>query len=376
MKDSKSLLRQKKLEKYNLIALPTIDLTPEEADKFIDCIYDQSIMKNYARLEKMSKPTKYIRHIGFGEGKFLYPGNYFDESKYKKQWTHNRITLTAQKIRGCVAVFDDDIEENIEGPAYKAHLMQIITKQIANELEFAYWMADTANYQGTAGAGGTAWCPDDIESLWDGWRYQITHSQVGQAYHNNVCGAAHIKQACYTGSGADWTIAGDIAEQNPAAPYNWEFKYAQMIKNMPAKYKSAFGLENMVFLNSDLVTQDYITALSARATALGDAIFTGKVPPAYGRVPIVDVPLMPTNLGADGLGAVLESYGILGTGAYTDVLLTFKNNLIIGIQKDIKMEPQRSAADECVYYFYTLKVALSIENVHAIVLTTCLTHKC
>lgn len=65
MKDSKSLLRQKKLEKYNLIALPTIDLTPEEADKFIDCIYDQSIMKNYARLEKMSKPTKYIRHVNF-----------------------------------------------------------------------------------------------------------------------------------------------------------------------------------------------------------------------------------------------------------------------------------------------------------------------
>lgn len=368
MKDSKKMLQLKKqtITGYNLISLPTIQLTPEEATKFIDCIYDESVMKNYARLEKMDSPMKYIRHIGFGDGKFLYPGNHFDEAKYKKQWTHNRITLEAKKIRGCVAVYDDDLEEGIEGTAYKAHLMQIITKQIANELEFAYYMADTAGYN--------PWCPDDIESLWDGWRYQITHSQNGQAYFNNVCGGAHVKQACDSASGAEWTFPGDIAEQNPVAPFNWEFKYHQMIKNMPAKYKAAFGLQNLVFLNSDLVTQDYINALSARATALGDAVFTGAVAPQYGRVPIVDVPLMPTNLGPDAL--VPDSYGILGGGAYTDVMLTFKNNLIIGIQKDIKMEPQRSASDECTYYFYTLKVALGIENVNAIVLTVCLTHQC
>jgi hypothetical protein len=176
-----------------------------------------------------------------------------------------------------------------------------------------------------------------------------------------VCGAANIKEACDTSSGAEWDLPGMIAEQNTSQPYNWEFKYEQMIKNMPAAYKAAFGLQNMTFLNSDLVTMDYISALSARATALGDAVFTGKVTPQYGRVPIVDVPLMPTTLGADGLTP--DSYGILQGGSYTDVLLTFKNNLIIGIQKEIKMEPQRSAADECVYYFYTMKVALAIENV-------------
>ena len=368
MKDSKTLLKLKKqtITGYNLIALPTIQLTPEEADHFIDCIWDESVMKNYARLEKMSKPTKYIRHLGFGSGKFLYPGDNFDESKYKKEWTHNRITLTAQKIRGCVAVFDDDIEENIEGAKWKAHLMQIIAKQVANELEYAYYMGDTHAYN--------SWTDDDIEHLWDGWRYIVNNSQSGEAYYNDVCGAAHIKDACDEESGAEWELAGGIAEQDPAAPYNWEFKYAQMIKNMPAKYKAAIGLQNFVFLNSDLVTQDYITALSSRATALGDAVFTGKVAPQYGRVPIVDVPLMPTNLGADG-GAV-DDYGIIGGGAYTDVIFTYKGNFIIGIQKEMKMEPQRSAADECTYYFYTMKVALALENVNAVVFTKCLTHKC
>ena len=372
MKDSKSLLRKKKIEKFNLIALPTVNLLGEEADHFLDCIVDQSVMKHYARIVKMTKPTKYLRHIGFGSGKFLYPGGEFDEAKYKKQWSHNRITLEAKKIRGCVAVFDDDLEEGIEGAAFKTHLVNIIAKQIANELEFAFWMGDTVGYQGNG--GGTAWCPTDIESLWDGWRYQITNGELStQAYYNAVCGGSHIKHACETGSGAEWTLPGDIAEQNPAAPYNWEFKYAQMLKNMPAKYKMQ-GLANFVFLNSDLVTQDYITALSARATALGDAVFTGQITPQYGRVPIVDVPLMPHDLGTDTLAR--DYYGIIGQGVYTDVLLIPKNNLIVGMQKDIKIEAQRSASDECWYYFYTMKVALAIENVNATVLTICLTHKC
>ena len=372
MKDSKSILRKKKVEKFNLIALPTVDLMGEEADHFIDCIVDQSVMKNYARIVKMPKPTKEIRHIGFGAGKFLYPGGEFDEAKYKKQWTHNRITLTAKKIRGCIAVFDDDIEEGIEGTKWKAHLVNIITKQIANELEFAFWMGDTAGYQGNN--GGTAWCPTDIEGLWDGWRYQITHGELAtQAYYNKVCGGSHIKRACDTSSGAPWTLPGDIAEQDPNQPYNWEFKYARMLKNMPAKYKMQ-GLGNFVFLNSDLVTQDYITALSARATALGDAVFTGQITPQYGRVPIVDVPLMPHDLGNDALA--VDYHGIIGIGDYTDVLLIPKGNLSVGMQKEIKMEPHRSAADEATYYFYTMKVALAIENVHACVLTVCLTHKC
>lgn len=134
------------------------------------------------------------------------------------------------------------------------------------------------------------------------------------------------------------------------------------------------GLANFVFLNSDLVTQDYIGALSARATALGDAVFTGKVTPQYGRVPIVDVPLMPTNLGSDALAP--DYWGIIGIASYTDVLLIPKNNLIVGMQKDIKIEPQRSASDECTYYYYTMKVALAIENINACVLTICLTHRC
>jgi len=84
MQTTKNLLERVKVDKYNLVSMPQISLAPEEADLFIDYIIDQSVMKNFARTVKMEKPTKYIRAMGFGEGKMLYPGHSFDESKYKK----------------------------------------------------------------------------------------------------------------------------------------------------------------------------------------------------------------------------------------------------------------------------------------------------
>jgi hypothetical protein len=145
-----------------------------------------------------------------------------------------------------------------------------------------------------------------------------------------------------------------------------------MLKAMPSMYKANNGLSKMAFLNSDLVTQDYIAALSSRSTGLGDAVFTGKVAPQYGVVPIIDVPLMPTTLGDPNTG----QDGVVGAGNYTDVLLTPKNNLIVGIQRDIKVETQREAADQATYLFYTMRVCVAVENINAVVLLRCLDHNC
>jgi hypothetical protein len=371
MNTTKNLLEKFKIRKgFNLISLPSITLNEEEADRFIDYMVDESVMKQYARIERMNKPQKNIRALGFGSGRFLYPADEFDETKYKKQWVHNKIQLSTKKARGTIVIFDDDIED-LSGFTTEAgftdQIMRIVAKKISNELEEAFWIGETA--------GLNSFAADDLRGMWNGWRYRIVNSGLGQAYYNTVTGSAHILNACEGGtSGSDFTLAGKIAEQATAAPYNWEFKYHHMIKTMPAKYKANNGLVNMAFLNSDLVTQDYIAALSARSTGLGDAVFTGEAKPAYGRVPILDVPLMPTTLGDPT--ATPSTDGIIGAGDYTDVLMTPKNNLIIGIQRDIKIESKREPADEATYVFYSLRMDVAIENVDAIVLLRCLEHAC
>jgi hypothetical protein len=370
MNSSRKLLEQLKIEKsHNLISLPQVELTFEEADRFIDYMVDESAMKKFARIERMRGPEKPIRALGFGSGHFLYPAGNFNESKYTKQFVDEKIMLMTKECRGAIPIFDKDLEDippTMSSDEYNNQLIKIIALKIQNELEEAGWISETAGLNGFA--------DDDIRGLWDGWRYRITHSEVGQPYYNKVTGSAHILNACEGGeAGSPFEYDGKIAEAD--ADYkHWEFKYGKMLKAMPSKYKMANGLEKMAFLNSDLVTQDYFDALSARPTPIGDGILTGNLPMGYGKVKIIDVPLMPVNLGDPT--AVPSTDGIIGEGEYTDVLLTPKDNLIVGIQRDIKMESERKAADQATYIFYSLRIDFAIENVDAVVLLRCLEHAC
>lgn len=349
MKSNRKLLtKAEQIEK--MIALPTITLEAEEADRFITYLVDESVLKNNARIVRMNKETKNIRALGFGSGRFLHPGATFTSSNYKKEYAHNKIQLVSKKVRGCAVVFDDDLEDNIEGSQFKTKLLQLVAKKIANELDEAAWISDTHNLGGFAST--------DIRSLWDGWRYRITHSGSGETYENTVSGNAHILDAL-----SDFSLTGGIAVQDTSAPYNWEFKYSKMMKTMPSKYKK-IGMANMRYWHSDQVTTDYIDALSARSTVLGDQAIMGKSPIQYGKTPIVDCPLMPTTLDVNG---------VLDGGSYTDVLLTPAYNLVLGIQREITIESQREAADEATYWFFSMRVDTAIENVDACVLTKDLT---
>jgi hypothetical protein len=347
LKNRKLLSKAEQIEK--MIAMPTIVLTAEEADRFIDYMVDQSILKKNARVVRMAKPTKNIRAMGFGDTRFLKPSATFSSSDYKKEWTQGKIELVSKKLRGAVAIFDDDLEDNIEQAAFKTHIMQLVALKIANELEEIAWISDTHSLGGFAAS--------DARSLFDGWRYIITHSQAAETYYNDVTGAANILTA---GAGGSFVLTGTkIAEQNASAPFNWEFKYSKMLKTMPSVYK-AQGLGKLRFWHSDLVTQDYVDALAARSTILGDNAILGQNPLQYGKVPLVDCPLMPVTLNAAGK---------LGAGSFTDTLLTPAENLIVGIQRDITIESQREAADEATYWFYSLRVDFKVENVNAVVLT-------
>ena len=418
MKTNKQMLSKKEqIEK--MVSLSTIVLEAEEADRFIDYVIDESVMKNNARVVKMTKETKNIRALGLGDDRFLKPGATFSSSDYLKSLTTQKIALVSKKMRGCVAIFDDDLEDNIERDAFADHVMRMVAAKIANELDEIFWIGDTASIGGFSNT--------DSRSLFDGWRYRIKYSQVSTGYlsghYNTVSGRATLMTAkavtawasspgattaasqgdlthpdtpngfiyictvAGTTAGSaptfptvlgatvvdgtvtwrchayDTALAGKIAEQNSSQPYNWEFKYGNMMKKLPSKYKKA-GLANLRFFQSDQLVQDYIDALSARATILGDKAILGQGPLQYGQVPIVPCPNMPVTM---------SEAGVLGGGTYGDTLLTPKGNLIIGIQRNLKIESQRVAADEATYWFYSMRADNAIENVNACVLMENLT---
>ncbi len=353
MRTNRSML-SKKEQIQKMISLPNISLNSEEADQFIDYVVDESVMKNKARVVRMNKSQKEIRALGLGTGDFLHPGSTFTTAEYKKQLAQNKITLTSQKVRGCIAIFDDDLEDNIEGDAFADHIMKMVAKKISNELDIAYWIGDTGS--------GNAYGDTDIRSLWDGWRFQIANGDTeGDTYYNDVAGGSTVLDAT---TDATFVIeGGKIAMVSSTAPYNWDFKYSRILQALASKYKVG-GLGNLAFYNSDQVTQNYIEALSARSTVLGDTALMGSAPIQYGKVPIIDCPNMPITMAGD-----TQATEAATGGAYTDVLLTPNQNLIIGIQRDIKIESQREAADEATYWFYTMRVCVAIENINACILT-------
>lgn len=353
MRTNKNLLSRKQ-QIQKMVSLPNITLAAEEADRFIDYIVDESVMKNHARIVRMNKSTKTIRGLGLGSGDFLRPGTTFSSSEYKKTLSEQAITLNSVKIRGCIAIFDDDLEDNVEGDNFVDHLMKMVAKKISNELDVAYWIGDTGS--------GNSYGDTDIRSLWDGWRFRIANGDTdGDTYYNSVTGGSSVLDA---EDDATFVLeAGKIAMVSDTAPYNWDFKYNRILQELDSKYK-VVGLNNLAFYNNDNVTQNYIEALSARSTILGDNAILGQAAIQYGMVPIVTCPNMPITM--DGTTQATEkSTG----GAYTDVMLTPNGNLIIGIQRDIKIESQREAADEATYWFYTMRVVPAIENINACVLT-------
>ena len=421
MKTNKTML-SKKQQIMKMVSMPAIVLEAGEANRFIDYIVDQSVLKNNARIVRMEKQTKNIRAMGIGQ-RFLHPETGFSSADYLKTLAENLIQLTSKKVRGCVAIHDDDLEDNVEADAFADHVMRMVAAKIANELDEAFWIGDTASFGGFAA--------DDIRGLFDGWRYRIRNSQVAaDAYYNTVSGRATLMTAANeapwlhttaaalnnivqpttpnglvyiatvagttavgAGNEPTWpttigssvidatvtwrchaydctmgcTVGGlagaaptgsQIVEQASAVPYNWEFKYNNMLKKFPSKYKTV-GLANLRFFNSDQVSQDYVSALAARSTVLGDAAVLGQAPMQFGKVPIIGAPLMVPTMSYNG---------VLGAGTHADCLLTTKNNLIVGIQRQLKIESQRVAADESTYWYYTMRVDVAIENVEACVL--------
>jgi len=355
---NQDLLSKKKFIKAaSLKALPSIELTEEEADKFIDYVIDQSKWKDNARIVKMAKPEKLIRYIDFASGtRFLKPADTFSSSDYQKEFTSDKITLSSKKVRGCVVIYDDDLEDNIEGPAFADHLMKLVAIKAANELDEAFWVAVKST--------GTPYDDTDIRVLWDGWRHCLFNDTVLGNGVNLLDASNNI-----TGHKSDFTNAGKIAERNATSGV-WEIKFAKMLATLPSKYKAA-GLTNLRFFCNDIVGNDYVEALSARSTVLGDNAILGDAPLKYNRVPIVDIPQMPVTYTQSGdTGRGLEEYG---SGSYTECVLTHKENFIIGMQRELKMETKRAPEDEATYAFYSMRFDLALQNPEAAVLLCNLT---
>lgn len=114
-------------------------------------------------------------------------------------------------------------------------------------------------------------------------------------------------------------------------------------KAMPTRYRR--NLAAMRYFSSMDVESDYRVAVASRGTDLGDAVLTGNAPLPVLGTPLVGVALMPNE----------------------NIVFTNPQNIIWGVQRDVRIERDRDVRARSWIIVLTLRVAIQIEETDAVV---------
>jgi hypothetical protein len=304
-------------------------IQPQEADRLIDLIVDQSTLWPMARVIRMNTNEQRVRFVDLTAG-VLQPatcGTQTDTASI----TASVCTLRTVELRASVPVCDNVLEDNIEGPAFEAHFLQMMAKAISNELELWALMSNTS------GVYHSPYLNAATEILIDGWYQQMQSGHVLDAVPTSPDTNGRYLHVC------------KLAEMENAMPDKYMMNPSQLRFFMPRK----------------MIT-DYKSIVAARPTPLGDSQFTGKVPMSWGDIGIQQVTLLPTDMAHCSGG----SFGGASDGTF--MFLTDPQNLILGIQRQITYERWRDGSRAQTWHVWSIRADAQICVPDATVLYDCM----
>ena len=296
-------------------------LNPEQSARFLDYMFDATVVGKLARTVRMRADTTEIDRIGVGE-KLMKLAAEAENTGSNSAVQFSKISLTTKKLRLDWELSTESLEDNIEGADLEDHIARLMATQAGNDLEDVVLNGDTSLSS------------DNLYKAFDGI----------------------VKLAKANGHVVD--ADGDAVSR---AVFN------NALKAMPRKYKQR--RPDLRFLSGSNLIQDYLYSTSQNISNVnpqdiaasiirgetaglgGPAGFTA--PFAFG-IPIVEVPLLKEDQAG---GAPGELRG--------DIHLTFPNNVVIGIKRDVTVYrffwPKK---DSIEYTMYT-RVGCQIEQADA-----------
>jgi hypothetical protein len=222
-----------------------------------------------------------------------------------------------------VSIGDDVLEDNIEGDAFVQHLLRMISAAAANQLEQAAMHGDTD-------------VPDaGILDRWDGWYKLATPTGQGAV-------AAHQIDA--------------MVDTDRYWPGTNAAKATRLIKSLPTKFRQ--DLRNLALILAPDLYLDYNDELATKGFANAWASITGIQDVPVRGIKHVQMPCMRTDISFTA-GGQAHADG-------TFLMLTDLRNLIFGIHRGIRIEPQRQARKRATDYVLSMRAAVQIENADAV----------
>ena len=300
-------------------------LNPEQSARFLDYMFDATVIGKVARTVRMRADTTEIDRIGVGT-KLMRLAAEAEDTGINSAVQFSKISLTTKKLRLDWELSTESLEDNIEGADLEDHIARLMATQAGNDLEDVVLNGNTA--------------------------------LTGDALYKSFDGVVKIAKANgHVVAGAGAAVSREI--------------FNKALKAMPRKYKQR--RPDLRFLAGSNLIQDYLYSTSqlgnygsANPQDIASSIIRGNegglggpagyvAPFAFG-IPIVEVPLLKeTQTG---------SYAT-PTGDHGDVHLTFPNNVVIGIKRDVTVYrffwPKK---DSIEYTMYT-RVGTQIEQADA-----------
>jgi hypothetical protein len=298
-------------------------LAPEQARRFIDYVWDATVLAKDGRKVTMRANTMEIEKVNVGE-RVIRAAAQGAPDYTNVGATFSKVELTTKKIRLDWEVSTEALEDNIEGAALEDHLVRLMTNAFANDIE------DLAI--NGIGSGGDAFL-----SIMPGFVRQV----------NQVAGNdAH--EAAVSVSDNEWTpsVMQDI------------------ILAMPRKYRALKS--NLKFYAGTDAFQGIVKNNGTLADAIAEAV-AGQVPGST-----------QSNRQAylDGAGQTFgnsRTTRVLGVdvlevpyypAGYVD--LTFPQNRVWGFQRDITVNREYKPKKDTIEYTVFVRFGIQWEELDAV----------
>lgn len=310
-------------------------LTYAQADRFLDYMWDATVLGSLVRTRRMRAVEEEIDTIAVG-ARLVRGATEAVDTGENVVPTFGKLSITTKKYRLDWELSSESLEDNIEGEALEDHIARLMATQLGNDLEDIAINGDTAS--------------------------TVPGIKVDNGWRKRAVAGAHVVDH-----------AG--ATLNRSA-------FNKALKAMPRKYMARRA--GLKFFTGSNAIQDYIFSLqqvengfinpeSLAAAGLNQAVrtegpagfLTGN---AFG-VPVQEVPLFledrdgdyDTDSGTSGVQVPSTNIN------HTDLWLTFPENLIWGVKRDITVYREFKPKKDTIEYTVYTRQGVQIENLDAFV---------
>ncbi len=289
--DNRSILEKADLALSNLISDGGY-LQPAQAAKFMRILVKQSKLMGMSTVVPMKSPKQLIEKIRFS-GRVLQAGvegQALSEGERSKP-DLSKVELDAQLFKAEARLTNETLEDSIERGELRQTIMQILADAISRDMEEIILKSDTAS-------------ATPVLAKFDGLLKGAT---------SNIVDAADTK--------LNKTLFRD------------------MLKAMPSEFlRNKAAMRFMTSVDAEI---DYRDTLADRIGPIGDKFLEQDATTAYSGVPVLDLQLMPENV---------------GTGSHcTNVLFTDPKNVNVGIWRQIRIETDKLVREGVLLIVATLR---------------------